>query len=379
MEVILNEEQEKAKKLIQNWFLNEDKSKKQCFILTGYAGTGKTFLVSYVVNEVLKLDYKKVAYVAPTGKAACVLIQKGCFSATTIHKLIYNVVVEEEEKEVNGKKIKIKNRFFVKKPNIKEYDLIVLDEASMVEKKIMQDLLSFNIPIICCGDLGQLPPINSSNDILSHPDINLTEIVRQEEDNMIIKFATMARNGIPFNTGNYGDVIVVKKEFLKENHLKNILLNCDQILCGTNKTCRDINQKVKEWLGLKLDCLNVGEKIICLLNNWGTYLDDDGKYSLVNGSTGHVTKNEILNYSTKIGMIDFQPDICDDICKDLLYDTSIFENGEFKYDFHQMACLMEDGTYQIKQTFSNKTKDESYEHFKKRMKDLAIQKKRYCI
>ena len=374
MEVILNEKQTKAKDLIVSWFNNE-KNKKQCFVLTGYAGTGKTFLVSYVVNEVLRLNSDEVAYVAPTGKAACVLIQKGCYSATTIHKLIYNTVEKEFETELNGKKIKSKRTVFVRKPSIKNYKLIIVDETSMVEKKIMEDLLSFGIPLLCCGDLGQLPPINSSNDILKHPDINLTEIVRQEENNTIIKFATMARNGIPFNTGNYGDVIVVRKEMLKENQLKNILTQCDQILCGTNKTARDINQKMKEWFNFKTDQLNIGEKVICLMNNWAVYIDEDEKYSLVNGTTGYVMGNKMINEKDCLGMMDFKADISDDTCKGLLYDSQVFDTGEFKYNFHQDVCVMGDGTYQVKKNFSNKGAGESYEDFTKRMRELTLQKK----
>ena len=100
---------------------------------------------------------KKLHYVAPTGKAASVLVQRGASNATTIHKLIYNRIEKEYENEINGKIIKTKRFEFIKSHQFQTYKLIIVDEVSMVEKKIMEDLLSFGIPMICCGDAGQLP------------------------------------------------------------------------------------------------------------------------------------------------------------------------------------------------------------------------------
>ena len=156
MEIKLNEQQETAKNLIKDWWENK-RDEKQYFVLAGYAGTGKTFLVNYLIKYVLEIPIEKVTYVAPTGKAASVLVQRGASNATTIHKLIYNRIEKEYENEINGKIIKTKRFEFVKKPSIPNYKLIIVDETSMVEKKIMEDLLSFGIPMICCGDAGQLP------------------------------------------------------------------------------------------------------------------------------------------------------------------------------------------------------------------------------
>ena len=66
--VTLTTDQENAKNLIEEWFFNTD---NQVFVLSGYAGTGKTFLIDYIVREVLHLKAgDEAVFVSPTGKAA---------------------------------------------------------------------------------------------------------------------------------------------------------------------------------------------------------------------------------------------------------------------------------------------------------------------
>ena len=158
-EVKLNDQQEIAKDLIVDWYLNKT-HEKLVFTLAGYAGTGKTFLINYIIKNCLDIPLHKVAFIAPTGKAASVLTQRGCLNACTVHKLIYNRIEKESQTEINGKIIKTKRFEFVKKPNIPKYKLIILDEVSMVSEKMMEDLISFGIPILCCGDVGWFGSVN---------------------------------------------------------------------------------------------------------------------------------------------------------------------------------------------------------------------------
>lgn len=364
--IILNEEQEKAKELIIDWFKNNSQN-KLIFTLSGYAGTGKTFLINYIL-KVLEMKPYEVAYIAPTGKAACVLIQRGAFQASTIHKLIYNRVKIEYETEVNGKKIKSSRFEFVKKPSIPNYKLIIIDEISMVEKKILEDVLSFGIPLLCCGDEGQLPPIFESNGLLDHPDARLTKIMRQAEGNAILKIAEMARQNIPIPLGNYGNVIVTRKNLLKEEQIKKLMLKSDQILCETNRTRVSLNQQMKSFLNFEKNKLNENEKIICLLNNWGTYMDDEMNFFLVNGVIGFVKSFEETN-KTEIGKLTFQADFLNDECTGLLYDKNVFANNEFKYDFNTYIYILEDGTIEVKEPFKKKTKEETKEQYMSRLSE----------
>lgn len=369
---MLNEQQETAKNLIMDWWKNK-LDEKQVFVLAGYAGTGKTFLVNHIVKNEMELPEEKVAYVAPTGKAASVLIQRGAKKAITIHKLIYVRAEKEYKTEVNGKIIKSKKFEFIKKPNISNYKLIVVDETSMVEAKVMEDLLSFGIPLLCCGDIGQLPPVGKDNGLLKHPDYNLTQIVRQAEDNAIVKLATMAREGRNIPIGNYGNAIVIAQNMISESKMKEILMNADQILAGTNQTTFKINAQMKEYLGMKPKELNTNEKIICLMNNWDVLLEDD--YSLVNGLIGYVGNHKIVDEKLGLGELDFKADFLDEPTENLLFDNNIFLNNEFKYDFHQQVYLMDDGAYQLKTSFQMKQPNETEAEYRKRIHEYAVLKR----
>ena len=91
---------------------------------------------------------------------------------------------------------------------VRDADLIVLDEVSMVNETMAADLMSFGKPILVLGDPGQLPPIKGEGAFTQAvPDVMLTEIHRQAEGSAIIRLATMAREGkfIPF--GTYSDSV----------------------------------------------------------------------------------------------------------------------------------------------------------------------------
>lgn len=185
----------------------------------------------------------------------------------------------------------------------------------------------------------------------------------------------MARNNQPIPTGNYGNVIVMNKNMISPEHMKMLILNADQVLAGTNKTCKKINDQTKEYLDMDLHKLNVGEKIICLVNNWDVELDENGDYSLVNGIIGNVTSTKGIVSDGNIGKLSFKPDFIDNETKGLLYDKTIFEKGEFQYQFHQKAYLMDDGSYQIKKEFLGRQNNETELEYRNRLKEYAIQKR----
>ena len=192
---------------------------------------------------------------------------------------------------------------------------------------------------------------------------------------MIVKLATMARNGEYIPTGNYGNVIVVNKNTLTEQQFEKLLTKADQVLCGTNRMRKELNRKVKIYLGLDPTKINIGEKVICLLNNWEVYLDDMEEYSLVNGITGYVRKNKIEDETLNLSKLDFQADFLTDICENLIYDNSVFQTDEFKYQFHQQVYVMDDGSYQVKEPFIGRQSGESKSEFQKRIRDYALQRR----
>ncbi len=325
----LTADQIKADKLIEDWFLH---STRQVFVLAGFAGTGKTTLLKHTVTQTLNLiPDESAAFVTPTGKAATVLIRGG-IPATTLHRLIYQSIPEEQEIEINGKKVKIEKLTFKRRENIdKSIKLIVLDEASMVSDSVLWDLMEFGVKLLLCGDNAQLPPVEGFNTYLKSPDYTLRSIVRQQLDNPIIKISELAREDKYIPYGRYGDCVsVINKRLFTGERRKNYLLKADQIICGLNKTRYALNDELRTLRGLG-ELPESGDKLICTLNNWEQYIDGEYRFNLVNGIIG-TAYDPFYDSSSGIGFMQFKPDFLDELCPEALpFDTGIFTDGRYRY------------------------------------------------
>lgn len=249
-------------------------SSKQVFVLCGYAGTGKTFLIRHFAER----HNLKMGFAAYTGKAVEVLRSSGLEPCFTIHSLIYRPInkcsdevieriaaearkaktIEERKKKLNMLAELTQNvSFTLRDPeNIPLFDLLVVDEYSMLSKEIFDDLRSLYRKILLVGDLGQLPPVDGER-LKLEPDANLTEIVRQAEGSPIIQLATKVRQGLPL-----GNV----KAFPGVDYLVN---NFDQVLCGMNRTRLEFNMRARQAL-FGLNCPidpQPGDRIIILKNH----------------------------------------------------------------------------------------------------------------
>lgn len=324
----LTRDQLAAEKLIEKWFKSSD---RQTFVLTGFAGTGKTTLLKHVVCETLHLiPDEQAAFVTPTGKAATVLIRSG-IPACTIHRLIYQTIAEDVEKEINGRVYTVEKLVFKRRENIdKDIKLIVLDEFSMTSDEVLGDILCFGVKVLLCGDNAQLPPVEGVNSLISHSDAHLAEIVRQQEDNPVIALSSLAREGKYIPYGNYGDrAFVLNARRISPENRKRLLLKADQIICGTNKTRKKINDEVRLYLGRE-GLPAKGDKVICTQNNWEQFLDLEMQYNMVNGIIG--TVSEARYEGDGVGFMTFKPDFLDEECPDELpFDSGIFTDGYYRY------------------------------------------------
>src|SRR5579862_395453 len=196
--------QDDALKAVGDWLKAKPGSNgtPQVFRLFGYAGTGKTTLAKHLADHA----DGEVKFAAFTGKAASVMRGKGCKDASTIHSLIYRA--RESGEEV---------------PSFDLWDdapaskakLIVIDECSMVDGELGRDLMSFGVPVMVLGDPAQLPPIQGGGFFTeSEPDVMLTEVHRQAEDNPIIRMSMDIREGKELDVGRYGESCVVEKQEL---------------------------------------------------------------------------------------------------------------------------------------------------------------------
>ncbi len=273
-------DQLKALDNINTWF---KELKSQHMTMGGFAGTGKTTLLGHLRKEWYKEDKNiNVAFCAFTGKATQVmkrsLEQKEALfkkdSVSTIHSLIYSPIIDDK-KRISG---------WNRKEKI-EADLIVIDEASMVNQKIWRDLLDFRIPILAVGDHGQLPPIEGSFNLMENPIIKLEKIHRQSEDNPIIKLSMLARNEGKIPIGKFGNGIRKINKFDSDTgyEIEEVLQNYKDnllILAGYNKTRINLNKAIRNYLGHENIDPEVGDKVICLKNNW--------QKNIFNGMTGKI-------------------------------------------------------------------------------------------
>ena len=342
MKIKLTEDQERAKNLIAEWYVNTD---DQIFVLSGYAGTGKTFLIDYVVRKVLGLKIgSEAVFVSPTGKAAANLVKNGTL-AGTVHSLIYLRDEDDFDVDENGEIVEREDLTFIKKDKIDEkIKLIIIDEASMINETVLGDLLSFKVKCLFCGDGAQLPPVNGTCSLLQNPHYTMKEIVRQAADNPIIQVATMARQGQVIPYGNYGDkVCVLRKTAFKGENRKRLLLAADQVLCGRNITRNTINAEIRRYKGIA-DTERLpteGEKVICTLNDWEKPLDTGKKFHLVNGIIGKAT--DIKEQLDDLATMEFTADFLDYGVK-VPFDTGIFQYGKYRHSYGQRAVQLSDGT-----------------------------------
>ncbi len=339
--ITLTTDQEIARDRIAEWFFNTD---DQVFVLSGYAGTGKTFLIDYIVRQTLHLKVgTEAVFVSPTGKAAANLVKNGTV-AGTVHSLIYMREGDEFDVDENGEIIEKRALSFIKRQQIDEkIRLIVIDEASMVNETVLYDLLSFGVKCLFSGDSAQLPPVNGSCPLLENPHYTMTEIVRQAKDNPIIQVATLAREGKRIPYGNYDNqVCVIGRNGLSPVQRKRLFLEADQIICGRNRTRNALNAEIRRYKGIpESEWLPTeGEKLICTLNDWEKSLDKEERFHLVNGIIG--TATEITQNVDDLASMNFTADFMEEGVR-VPFDTGIFEKGEYTHFYGDRAITLVDG------------------------------------
>ncbi len=286
-----------------------------CFILKGYAGTGKTTLISALVKVLPRLKLKSVL-LAPTGRAAKVITNYSGKKAFTIHKKIYRKKVAASP-EMN----------FVLGDNIMENTLFIVDEASMISDQVhdysrqslLQDLISYvyngkNCKLMLVGDTAQLPPVGS--DISPALDklfvseqfrlnvftYELTDVVRQEKESGILFNATQLRELVrkgeevfpKFNIKGYKDIFRMTGERLVEGlnyaydkyGMENTI-----VICRSNKNANAYNQNIRNRILYREEELSGGDHIMIVRNNyfWLKPEDNSGDF-IANGDIARIRK-----------------------------------------------------------------------------------------
>lgn len=284
--ITLTDKQNAGIKEAKDWFFSFT-DPRPIFTIAGYAGTGKSTIVKFLIDE-LGLAEEEVVFAAYTGMATSVLIRKGNRNANTIHKLIYDAfpIKNEETGMIVGFNYTLKEKL-----DNEKLRLVVIDEWSMVNQKMIEELMEFKIKIIAIGDPGQLPPIAGGNTLLQKPDVFLDEILRQALDNPIIYLSMLARNGETIKYGTHGNAVQVVR---KDELYPEMFSMADQIIAGRNQTVHDLNKfHRRHILGIEDPFPIVGDKVVCLKNDWN-YMISEGDLDmfLVNGLIGNITSIE---------------------------------------------------------------------------------------
>lgn len=311
---------------------------KQIIRIVGYAGTGKTTLLSCVAKEYSN----KCVVLAPTNKACIVLKEKG-IAAKTIHSYLYapqevetfktdkdnNIIYHKDDKgedivDASGNKspilLKKETQFILRADGAVLPKIVLVDEASMVGEIMFNDLLSIFETVIMFGDGFQLPPVKDK-DILNSdaPDIFLDQVHRVAFDNPIIRFATDIRNGIDPDIKKYMDECQ-NREICHANWENNQLFKAIndfnvQCICGTNRTRHELNEKIRRQKGYAPNTIVKGEQVVCL-ENWRESRRDDDYGSV----------KELIFYNGQILELDKEQTQTDDHFKAVI--TTIKDNPQ---------------------------------------------------
>ncbi len=289
-------------------FITEKKS-AQLFVIKGYAGTGKTTIVSSLVQSLPAVNVKTIL-LAPTGRAAKVLSNYTKKQAFTIHKKIYH-----RKPSADGGMI------FQRQQNLHVNTLFIIDEASMISNSgglssggmfggssLLDDLVQYvfsgiNCKLIFIGDTAQLPPVGLDvspaldTEYLkacfhfSIDSFELTEVVRQTEDSGILTNATDIRNQInpslsSFENAEFKNEKNSKPHF-KLNGFKDIIridgseledaLNSayshygaedSMVICRSNKRANIFNQQIRARIRWQENELSSGDYMMVVKNNY---------------------------------------------------------------------------------------------------------------
>lgn len=283
-------------------FMESDAS---VFILRGYAGTGKTTMVKVVTDYIAQS--RNMYLMAPTGRAARVLSQKTKRMATTIHKAIYEgtCLVSKDTNDIAETEFKLVFPIRTSKQDGK--NVVIVDEASMLcsrkikhelykfgSDNLMEDLLTFIRPgfggkVIFVGDPAQLPPVGESvsnalraeyfqKQGLKVMEAELTEVLRQKNDSLILKNAMMIRDLLKKDKRNSllfeekkDDVETISANCFLEKYLdyrKKSDKNDSVVICFSNKSASRYNRAIRTDLYGKDVPVRENDVLMIIQNNY---------------------------------------------------------------------------------------------------------------
>ena len=348
--------------LIAEFCTNNDDN--EIFVLKGYAGTGKTTVISTIVNNLIEIN-KKYVLLAPTGRAAKVISNYSQKPAFTIHKKIYF------PKKVAG------GVSFTMQQNKHKNTIFIVDEASMISDtntdsnafengSLLDDLISYiysgtNCKMLLLGDTAQLPPVNLDispalnidtlgmhyNKEIKH--IEFDEVMRQEEKSGILYNATELRDvlkeelyeSFKFNLKGFKDIIRLTDGYDIQDAINSAYSNYSiedtAFIVRSNKRANQYNDQIRTRILDKDSELSTGDFLMVVKNNYFWLKDSDEAGFIANGDIIEVLEIfsilELYGFKfakVKIRMVDYPNQIPLETV--LLMDTLTSESPSLTYD-----------------------------------------------
>lgn len=336
---------------------------RKAFVLKGYAGTGKTSVISALVRAMERLRQPCVM-LAPTGRAAKVIAAYSGRPAYTIHKKIYRQQKMGE------------NRFQLT-DNLHRRTLFIVDEASMISTRqsfdspfgsgnLLTDLIRYvyngqGCSLLLLGDTAQLPPVGQpdapalNGDVLAGYELQVTEhlltqVARQALDSGILKNATDIRQQLhdgkielmpKFTTDGFADICHLPGEiFLEtlEEAYRDAGMEQTVILTRTNWSTNMYNQGVRAQILWKEELLSGGDRLMVSRNNYFWTEQYDDLEFLANGDMLDVlrVRNEHEMYGFHFAEVSLRAiDYDYEIDTMVWLDTLLTENPEMNYEMQK--------------------------------------------
>ncbi|MCV9934355.1 AAA family ATPase [Flavobacterium sp. LS1R47] len=317
-----------------------DTANDTIFVLKGYAGTGKTTVISTIVNNLTEID-KKYVLLAPTGRAAKVIANYSEKPAFTIHKKIYF------PKKSSGGGVS-----FTIQQNKHKNTIFIVDEASMISDSnsdsklyengsLLDDLISYvysgtNCKMILLGDTAQLPPVNldispaldihtlsvNYNKEIEH--IELDEVMRQEENSGILFNATELRELLKesfitefrFDVKKFKDIVRLTDGYDIQDAINSAYSNYSiedtAFIVRSNKRANQYNEQIRTKILFKESDLSTGDFLMVVKNNYFWLKDSDEAGFIANGDIIEILEifsiQELYGFKfakVKIRMVDY--------------------------------------------------------------------------
>lgn len=346
-------------------FLSTQFSQRATFLLRGYAGTGKTSVISALVKTLPLLNYRSLM-LAPTGRAAKVMMSYSGKSSFTIHKIIY------KPKGEPGTGFNLVKNYY-------KNTIFIVDEASMLSDEggmggnLLMDLIQYVFQeqtnrLILIGDTAQLPPVGSTaspalqKDYLIHHykldvlQAELKEVMRQELDSGILYNVTKLRNEvvkeqpvISFFSKDFKDFFRMTGEKLEDGlryAYEKFGTENTIIITRSNKSAVQYNQYIRRAIFFYEEEIDAGDILMIVKNNY-TYMSDSDKVNfLANGDFAEVRKirgfEEMhgLRFATvELQLIDYpeEPSFEAKIILDVLYSHSPALDPQLSKDLYKFV------------------------------------------